>query len=115
MFGFVYEDNNIEIESIEKYLSLNNSPSGLMILSGGCTMFEISKYFSNGSLTVVDFNPEQINLVKKKIYLIENLQNSNSNADTNSNSYDNFIEKINMDFDNLFVRIKNGEPFSEVF
>lgn len=47
MFGFVYEDFEIEKEMIEKYLVNNNNLDGLMILSRGCTMFEIAKYFSD--------------------------------------------------------------------
>ena len=105
MFGFVYEDCNIEKEQIEKYLKINDSLSGLMILSGGCTMFEISKYFNNGSLTAIDFNPEQVNLVKNKIDLLENAPNK----------YNQFISQINMPFDNLFQRIKNSESFDKVF
>ena len=107
MFGFVYEDCNIEKEQIEKYLNLNSSLSGLMILSGGCTMFEISKYFDNGlgSLTAIDFNQEQVNLVKNKINLLEN----------EPEKYNQFISQINMPFDNLFQRIKNSESFDKVF
>ena len=41
MFGFVYEDPDIEKYSIEKYLKTNNSiNNGLMIASGGCTVHE---------------------------------------------------------------------------
>ena len=135
MFGFVYEDCDIEKNIIEKYLSTNNSLSGLMILSGGCTMFEISKYFvsnfvsglesnpndlvvlesnvkyidkpigSFGSLTAVDFNYEQVNLVKNKINLLVHLPDK----------YNEYIDQINMPFDNLFVRIKNSESFDQVF
>jgi hypothetical protein len=105
MFGFVYEDFQIEDESIKKYLNPNNKLNGLMILSGGCTMFKISKYFSNGSLISVDFNQDQVNLVKDKIDLLEN----------NPQKYNDFISNINMPFDNLFVRIKNGELFEDVF
>lgn len=106
MFGFVYEDFEIEKEMIEKYLvSNNNNLDGLMILSGGCTMFEIAKYFSNKKLTCVDFNIKQVELVQKKIDLMNK----------GENEYNNFINEINMPFDNLFTRIKNGEQFEDVF
>lgn len=111
MFGFVYEDSDVEKEMIEKYL-LNrlDKINGLMILSGGCTMFDIAKYFSdnkltNSDLTCVDFNPSQVKLVKDKIEFMEK----------SSCQYNNFIDKINLPFDNLFLRIKNGENFSTVF
>ena len=68
MFSFTYEDPYIEITEIKKYLKKNNKNkinSGLMILSGGCTMFDIAPYFDN--LTAVDFNPQQIDWVKQKI------------------------------------------------
>lgn len=66
MFGFVYEDFEIEKKMIEKYLVIDDNLDGLGILSGGCTMFEIAKYFSNKKLTCVDFNNKQVELVKKK-------------------------------------------------
>ena len=68
-------------------------------------MFEISKYFANGKLIGVDFNPEQINLVKHKIDLLSNTPDK----------YNDFIDEINMPFDNLFMRIKNNEPIEKVF
>lgn len=105
MFGFVYEDFEIEKEMIDKFLTSNENLNGLMILSGGCTMFEIAKYFSNGKLTCVDFNIKQIELVKKKIELMEK----------GEKEYNNFISSINMPFDNLFMRINNGEKFEDVF
>jgi hypothetical protein len=101
MFGFVYEDFEIEKEMIEKFLTSTKNLNRLMILSGGCTMFEIAKYFSNGKLTSVDFNIKQIELVKKKIELMEK----------GEKEYNNFILSINMPFDNLFIRINNGEKF----
>lgn len=105
MFGFVYEDFEIEKEMIKKYLVINDDLDGLMILSGGCTMFEIAKYFSDKKLTCVDFNIKQIELVKKKIDLMKK----------GENDYNNFINKINMPFDNLFIRINNGERFEDVY
>ena len=105
MFGFVYEDSEIEKTQIEKYLNLSNSLTGLMILSGGCTMFDISKYFTGGKLISVDFNLEQVNLVKNKINLLSK----------EPDKYNQFVSQINMPFDNLFVQIKNFEPFDKVF
>lgn len=105
MFGFVYEDFEIEKELIEKYLINKNDLNGLMILSGGCTMFEIAKYFSNGKLNCIDFNIKQVELVKKKIEFMGK----------GENIYNNYIDDINMEFDNLFLRINNGEKISDVF
>jgi hypothetical protein len=108
MFGFVYEDYELEKVMIEKYLTNKedlNDLNGLMILSGGCTMFEIAEYFSNKKLTCVDFNIKQVELVEKKIEFMEK----------GENEYNNFIDKICMPFDNLFMRINNGEKFEDVF
>ena len=106
MFGFVYEDSCIEKQVIKNNLFYNTSHKldGLMILSGGCTMFDIAKYFSNGNLTAIDFNQEQINLVKNKINLLNDPE-----------KYNNYLSNINLPFDNLFLRIKNKEPFNDVF
>ena len=109
MFGFVYEDYDIEINSIKKYLkqknnNLLNGPNGLMILSGGCTMFEIAKYFDYQNLTAIDFNPKQIKLVKNKLSL-----------SSDPDGYKEFILNTTMTFDNLFEQIKLGESFDSVF
>jgi hypothetical protein len=98
MFGFVYEDSNVELESIKSYLEKNNINkinSGLMILSGGCTMFDIAPYFEN--LIALDTNKEQINLVNNKIILIN---------DNNMDEYKNLLENIDMNFDRMFTPLK---------
>ena len=106
MFGFVYEDADVELDSIKSYLDKNNAnkiKSGLMILSGGCTMFEIAPYFEN--LTAFDTNIEQIDLVNNKINLINN----------NKDIYKNFLENINMNFDKMFKNIRNKEDIINIF
>lgn len=122
MFGFVYEDSDIEKSMIEKFLINKNKSeqtnglnglNGLMIMSGGCTMFDVSKYFANSpdsELACVDFNPKQLELVENKIKF---LQDSITNDDFSI--YNEYIMKILMPFDNLFLRIKNGDTFEEVF
>lgn len=105
MFGFTYEDADIETEVIKSYLNIDKPLKGLMILSGGCTMFKISKFFSSGELTAVDLNKEQITLVKHKLYLL----------DRDPQKYDDFIDTINMPFDNLFYQIKNNASFTDIF
>lgn len=107
MFGFVYEDSNVELESIKIYLKKNNVKkikSGLMILSGGCTMFEIAPYFEN--LIAFDTNKEQINLVKTKLNLIEN---------NNKDDYRKYLQNIDMNFDKMFKQIKNREDIYDIF
>jgi S-adenosylmethionine:diacylglycerol 3-amino-3-carboxypropyl transferase len=107
MFGFVYEDSNVELESIKSYLEKNNINKinyGLMILSGGCTMFDIAPYFEN--LIAFDTNKEQINLVKTKINLIEN---------NNKDLYKIFLENIDMNFDRMCKQIKNREDIFDIF
>ena len=107
MFGFVYEDSDVEINAIETYLQQNNINkinSGIMILSGGCTMFDISQYFKN--LIALDTNENQIKLVTKKIDLIEK---------NNKIEYKYFLENIDMNFDKMFINIKNGESINKIF
>jgi len=117
MFGFVYEDSLIEKSMIEKYLikkdeifnneEFKNNFNGLMILSGGCTMFDVCDYFSNSEnseLTCVDFNPVQLDIVRNKIKLMDN-----------PIEYNNYISSISTSFDYLFTRIKNGDKFDDVF
>ena len=107
MFGFVYEDSDIEINSIKNYLEKNNVDkinNGIMILSGGCTMFDIAQYFNN--LIALDTNQEQINLVIEKINLIEK---------NNINNYKLFLENICMTFDKMFIDLKNGETIDKIF
>lgn len=104
MFSFSYEDSDVEIESIKKYLSKNSKDkidSGLMILSGGCTMFDIAKYFNN--LTACDINPKQIDWVKQKITLL------------NTDLYRDLLESSDFVFDKMFQEIKAKHNFSQVF
>ena len=102
MFGFVYEDSDIEKYSIEKYLNTNNLISnGLMIASGGCTLFEIAPSFDN--LTAVDTNPEQLDLIRSKIELL------------NTPYLIDYLDQIDMVFDHMFKQIKNNISFEEVF
>ena len=107
MFGFVYEDSDIESDSIAEYLNDNNKiniDSGLMILSGGCTMFNIANHFN--SLTALDTNIEQINLVKEKISIIEN---------NDKKYYDAYLKNIDMNFDRMFKNIKNKNDIIHIF
>lgn len=107
MFGFVYEDPKIEIMSIEKYLkdmNINKIKSGLMVLSGGCTMFDITHYFEN--LIALDTNQEQIDLVKNKIKLIKQ---------DDKDLYKEYLESNDMNFDNMFTQIKNGHDINKIF
>lgn len=106
MFGFTYEDYNCEKYAIEKYLSPNQKEklNGIMILSGGETMFEIAPLFKNHNLTAVDFNENQIEIVKKKLSTMSNIY-----------SYKIYLDSLFTPFDELFIRIKNGEKFGDVF
>ena len=107
MFGFVYEDAEIEKSIIKKYLDDNNIDkinNGCMILSGGCTMFEIAQYFDN--LTALDTSIKQIDLVEQKIKIIENNDKIN---------YNNFLQNIHMNFDEMFIKIHNGYKIDDIF
>lgn len=107
MFGFVYEDAEIEKSIIKKYLDDNNIDkinNGCMILSGGCTMFEIAHYFEN--LTALDTSIKQIDLVEQKIKIIENNDKIN---------YNNFLQNIHMNFDEMFIKIHNGYKIDDIF
>ena len=101
LFAFTYEDYEIEQYALNQ---ADNLEDGLMILSGGDTMFEIAGRIKN--LTAIDMNLGQINLVKEKIVHFEN------------NTYDNFIKEIEnreIIYDELFHKIKNGELYKDVF
>jgi hypothetical protein len=103
MFSFTYEDPYIEIAEIKKYLNMNNKNklnSGLMILSGGCTMFDIAPYFQN--LTAIDFNPKQIDWVKQKITLL------------NTDLYQDLLNSADFVFDKMFQSLKH-KTFEDVF
>lgn len=104
MFKFVYEDNDVEINIIDKYLKNNNVnkiSNGLMILSGGETMFEIAKYFDN--LIAVDVNKDQIDLVNKKISCM------------NTDKYLELLESTHCTYDKLFNSIKTKNDFDIIF
>lgn len=104
MFSFVYEDPCVELNAINEYMASNNTKkieNGLMILSGGETMFEIAKYFKN--LTAIDINDDQINMVNKKIELM------------NTDKYLDYINSLNFTYDEMFRKIKNGETFDKIF
>lgn len=103
MFSFTYEDSNVELNSIKKYCQDNNIKklnSGLMILSGGCTMFDVAPYFDN--LSAVDFNPKQIDWVKQKISLL------------NTTLYKDLLLSADFVFDKMFQSLKY-KTFEEVF
>lgn len=103
MFSFTYEDSDIELDTIKKYLNKNNTNkinSGLMILSGGCTMFDIAPYFDN--LVAIDCNPKQIDWVKQKITLI------------NTDLYSDLLSSADFVFDKMFQSLKY-KTFEEVF
>ena len=103
MFSFTYEDSNVELDSIKKYCQNNNTRtinSGLMILSGGDTMFDIAPYFQN--LTAIDFNPKQIDWVKQKISLL------------NTDLYKDLLLSSDFVFDKMFQSLKY-KTFQEVF
>ena len=103
MFSFTYEDSNVELEAIKKYCADNNTNkinSGLMILSGGCTMFDIAPYFDD--LTAIDCNPKQIDWVKQKITLL------------NTDLYEDLLASADFVFDKMFQSLKH-KTFEEVF
>lgn len=66
-FGVVREDPQAELDLISKF-SLN---SVLLIGSGGCTALSIKAEFPDIHLSVIEPNPAQIKLIKKKIMLIK--------------------------------------------
>jgi hypothetical protein len=103
MFSFCYEDYSIEVESIINNNINKKFDKGLIILSGGCTMFEISPYFNN--LKAIDLNIAQIEHVKQKIKLL------------NTDEYHNYIKNSedNFAFDKMFKSIKNIESFDIIF
>lgn len=102
VFGYTYEDAKVEIEAIS---AMNVSPKdGLIILSGGDTMFELSNKIEN--LTAVDMNLGQVRLVFEKIFHLEN------------ESYEKFLlelEEKNIVYDKLFCKLKSGDSFENVF
>jgi S-adenosylmethionine:diacylglycerol 3-amino-3-carboxypropyl transferase len=103
MFSFVYEDPEIEINAIKEYLKKYNKnyiESGLMILSGGCTMFEIAPYFTN--LIATDLNNSQIEWVNKKIFVM------------NTDIYKDLLENSDFVFDKMFKNLKY-DSFENIF
>jgi hypothetical protein len=102
VFGYTYEDSDIEKYALS--LFENKPENGLIILSGGDTLFELAGKITN--LTAVDMNLGQVKLVKNKIYHIIN------------KSYDTFLmdlEKQEIVYDKLFCKIKKGDSFENVF
>lgn len=102
VFGFTYEDSQIELNAIS--FSKKHICDGLMILSGGDTLFDIADKINN--LTAVDMNLAQIKLVTEKISHLK------------SNTYENFLieqEQKQIVYDNLFYKLKSGESFENVF
>ena len=71
-----------------------------MILSGGCTMFDIAQYFDN--LTAIDFNPKQLEWVKQKITLL------------NTDLYADLLSSADFIFDKMFQSLKY-RTFEDVF
>lgn len=104
MFGFTYEDSECEKYAINKYLKNKPKINGIMILSGGETMFDIVSIFDNGNLTAVDINQEQINIVKEKISIMNDKL-----------LYKKYLENLFTPFDELFIQIKNGSQFTDIF
>lgn len=102
VFGYTYEDSDIEKYALTLF---NGVPeNGLIILSGGDTMFELAGSITN--LTAVDMNLGQVKLVKEKMqHLI-------------AHTYENFLdelEKKKIVYDNLFYKLKSGDSFENVF
>lgn len=101
-FGYTYEDGDVENLALTM---LENIPeNGLMILSGGDTMFELAGKITN--LTAVDMNLGQVKLVKEKIKHLK------------EKSYQVFLEELETKqivYDNLFCKLKSGDSFENVF
>jgi hypothetical protein len=102
VFGYTYEDSDVEKQAIEMLESVPRN--GLIILSGGDTMFDLAGKIIN--LTAVDMNLGQVKLVKEKI---NHLKDS---------TYEVFIEELEKKkivYDNLFCKLKSGDSFESVF
>ena len=100
-FGFTYEDSNVEKYALK---ICNNKENGLIILSGGDTMFDIAGMIKN--LTAVDMNFGQIELAKEKINCM------------NNGSYElllNEIDNKKIIYDDLFCKLKRNLSFDAVF
>lgn len=69
-FAVVREDSRIEEQLIEKY----DIERVLMIASGGCTALNLLTHYPNISLTLLDPNASQLNLIKQKIALLNSEQ-----------------------------------------
>jgi S-adenosylmethionine-diacylglycerol 3-amino-3-carboxypropyl transferase len=67
-FAVVREDPDLEIELIKRF-NLNNC---LLIGSGGCSAFSLKTEFPNLKVLVVDPNPHQMALIKKKLAILSN-------------------------------------------
>lgn len=102
LFGHTYEDLNVELQAIDM---CDNPSSGLMILSGGDTMFEIANKIKK--ITAVDCNLGQIELVNEKIHHLKN------------GSYESFIKELELRdivYCDLFKKVKTGNySYDDVF
>lgn len=102
VFGYTYEDSDIEKYALTLFDGVPES--GLIILSGGDTMFELAGKINN--LTAVDMNLGQIKLVTEKIQHLK------------MKTYHDFLmelEKKKIVYDNLFCKLKSGDSFENVF
>ena len=98
MFGFTYEDSNVEKHALT--LCARVPQNGLMILSGGDTMFDIAGTVEN--LTAVDMHYGQIELVNKKIQCLNwgIYNNLLGDMDAKKYAYDELFHDINIE---LFI------------
>jgi len=102
VFGYTYEDCDVEKYAIS--LSKKQIKDGLIILSGGDTMFELADKIQN--LSAIDMNLGQVKLVMEKIKHLKN------------HTYSEFLlnlENTKIVYDNLFYKLKNGDSFENVF
>ena len=68
-FAVVREDPSLEIEILQ-----NHSPERILTIgSGGCTAFELQRAFPEAELTLVEPNPAQIELIKRKMEVLHDL------------------------------------------
>lgn len=63
-FAIVREDPKIESDLVSRQ---NENCSVLLIGSGGCTALSLQSEFPNASMTVLDPNPLQLDLIRKKV------------------------------------------------
>lgn len=73
-FAVVREDPSLEQIALERALRRHSKPSrprALLIASGGCTAFFLAHRFPGIDLTLVDPNPAQLELVRRKLAMLE--------------------------------------------